>query len=77
MRVPQTLHKINRAEHYSSAHKKEGQMFIGLMGVGDDGMLFTPSGRKLFRLPMRLAALVQRVQHWVAKWSWKSAPKVK
>lgn len=42
---------------------------IGLMGVGDDGTLYTPKGKKLFRIPLRLSMLVQRCQHWIAlKW---------
>lgn len=40
---------------------------IGLMGLSDNGTLYTPSGRKLFRLPMRLAILVQKAQHWFAR----------
>ena len=39
---------------------------IGLMGVSDNGTLYAPNGRKLIRLPMRLAMLVQKVQHWIA-----------
>lgn len=49
--------------------KKEQVMRIrkcGLMGVSDDGTMWTPSGKKLFRLPLRLAAFVQRMQHWFA-----------
>ncbi|MEN6367668.1 MAG: hypothetical protein ABFC88_12730 [Thermoguttaceae bacterium] len=38
----------------------------GLMGVSDNGTLWTTSGRRLCRLPLRLAGLVQRVQHWFA-----------
>lgn len=43
---------------------------IGLMGVGDNGMLYTPSGKTLFKLPHRLAAMVQRAQHWIAQKTW-------
>lgn len=45
-------------------------MFIGLMGVGNDGMLYTPKGSKLIRVPMRVAVVVQRVQNWIARLSW-------
>ena len=45
-------------------------MFIGLMGLGDDGMLYAPSGRRLMRLPLRLASLAQRAQHWIAQRTW-------
>jgi len=44
--------------------------FIGLMGVGGDGMLVTPSGKDLFRVPLRVAAIIQRIQHWFAKKTW-------
>ena len=39
---------------------------FGLMGVSDNGTLYAPGGRKLCRLPLRLAVIVQRVQHWFA-----------
>lgn len=42
-------------------------IFIGLMGVGDDGTLFTPSGKRLFRVSLRLAIMIQRIQHWIAR----------
>ncbi len=41
--------------------------FIGLMGVSHDGTMYTPSGKKLFRLPLRLASIIQRVQHKIAR----------
>jgi hypothetical protein len=41
------------------------------MGISDDGALITPKGKRLFRLPMCLAAIVQRTQHWIAKLTWK------
>lgn len=44
---------------------------IGLMGLSDNGMMFTPSGRRLFRLPLRLAMLVQKAQHWIAVKTWR------
>lgn len=44
---------------------------IGLMGVSDNGTLYAPNGRRLIRLPLRLACLVQRIQHWVAVRTWK------
>ena len=45
-------------------------MFIGLMGVGSDGMLITPSGKNLIRVPMPLACRIQAVQHWIAQKTW-------
>ena len=43
-------------------------MFIGLMGVDNDGRtMYAPNGRKLFALPCGLAWTVQRVQHWIAR----------
>ena len=44
---------------------------IGLMGVSDHGAMFSPRGRKLFSLPLRLAVLIQRVQHWIAQRTWR------
>lgn len=44
---------------------------IGLMGVGDDGTLYEPNGWRIYRVPMRLACLIQRVQHWVAQLTWR------
>ena len=43
---------------------------IGLMGVSDNGTLYTPNGKKLLRLPVKLAHLVQQVQHWIARLTW-------
>jgi hypothetical protein len=45
-------------------------MFIGLMGLGADGTLYTPSGAKLFRVPLRVGAVIQRVQQWIARRTW-------
>jgi|GEM_PF-5937403 hypothetical protein len=45
-------------------------MKFGLMGVGSDGTMFTPEGKKLFKLPTKLAFAVQSIQHWVAKKTW-------
>lgn len=42
-------------------------MFIGLMGVKNDGTLVTPNGIELFKVPLRIGSLVQKVQHWVAE----------
>ncbi len=44
--------------------------FIGLMGVGSDLMLYTPSGRALFRAPEWAAWRIQRIQHWIAQKTW-------
>ncbi|MCC6649033.1 MAG: hypothetical protein IT374_26130 [Polyangiaceae bacterium] len=32
---------------------------IGLLGVGNDGTLYAPNGRRLVRLPLAVAAAVQ------------------
>lgn len=55
-----------------------GLPFIGLMGITSDNTLVTPSGRKLFRVPEWAGWRIQRIQHWVAKLTWKAewkAPK--
>jgi len=44
---------------------------IGLMGVDEKGCMYTPAGAKLFALPLRVALSVQRVQHWIARKTWK------
>ena len=44
--------------------------FIGLMGVGSDGTMYTPAGTKLFKLPVNMAFMIQSIQHWVAKKTW-------
>jgi hypothetical protein len=49
----------------------EDDEMIGLMGLGDDGTLYAPDGRKLFRVPMWIGVRVQRLQHWVAKLTWR------
>jgi len=46
-------------------------MFIGLMGIDNDGTLVTPSGRKLFKAPEWVGIIIQRVQHEIAKLTWK------
>lgn len=43
---------------------------IGLMGVGDNGTLYAPNGKKIFRLPLWLSCIVQRIQHWIAQRTW-------
>ncbi|MDD5649993.1 MAG: hypothetical protein PHF86_06205 [Candidatus Nanoarchaeia archaeon] len=50
-------------------------MFIGLMGVADDGTLVTPNGRRLFKVPLCIAAIVQRIQHKVAQLTWQKVKK--
>ena len=47
--------------------QKQMKMFIGLMGVSNNGTLVTPSGKNLFRLPLRLASFIQRVHHKIAR----------
>ena len=46
-------------------------MFIGLMGVSDSGMLITPKGNRLFRVPMFAAIIIQRIQHKIAQVTWR------
>jgi hypothetical protein len=46
-------------------------MKFGLMGVSSDGTMFTPNGKKLFKLPATLAFAVQSIQHWVAIKTWR------
>ena len=46
-------------------------MFIGLMGLTDEGVLVTPKGTELCRLPFRFGILVQRVQHAIAARTWR------
>jgi hypothetical protein len=45
--------------------------FIGLMGVGNDLMLYTPNGQKLFRAPEWAAWRIQSIQHWIAQKTWR------
>ena len=40
---------------------------IGLMGLTSDGMLITPNGKNLFRVPFWIGSRIQRTQHWVVK----------
>jgi hypothetical protein len=44
---------------------------IGLMGVKGDGTLVTPRGTELFRVPLRIAALIQKIQHKIAWSTWR------
>ena len=44
---------------------------IGLMGLADDGTLYNSHGRRLIKLPFRMALLVQKVQHKIAILSWR------
>jgi hypothetical protein len=44
---------------------------FGLMGVDSKGCMYTPSGKKLFRLPVNVAFFIQNVQHWIARKTWK------
>ena len=46
-------------------------MFIGLMGIKNDGTLVSPSGIELFKVPMWLGRKIQAAQHWVAKKTWR------
>lgn len=48
-------------------------MFIGLMGVDDNGKtMYFPNGKTIGKLPWGLAWKVQRIQHWVAMRTWHS-----
>uniref|UniRef100_A0A6M3JGR9 Uncharacterized protein n=1 Tax=viral metagenome TaxID=1070528 RepID=A0A6M3JGR9_9ZZZZ len=45
---------------------------IGLMGVKNDGKtLVTPNGTDLFPVPFGIAWCIQRIQHWIAKKTWR------
>lgn len=44
--------------------------FIGLMGVSSDGTMYTPSGKKLWKMPEWCVWRIQRIQHWIAKFTW-------
>lgn len=47
-------------------------MFIGLMGVQNDGRaLMSPSGKELFKAPRFLAWRIQRIQHCLARLTWR------
>lgn len=60
-----------RAGACTGHHTQETNM-IGLMGVANDGKtLIKPDGTVMFKVPKLLALIVQRVQHWVAKKTWK------
>ena len=45
-------------------------MFIGLMGIDADGVLYAPNGKKLTKVPKWLAWRIQRAQHWIATKTW-------
>ena len=44
---------------------------IGLMGVSSDNTLYTPSGKKICRVPAWMAWRIQSIQHWIAIRTWK------
>jgi len=47
-------------------------MFIGLMGIENDGKtLISPKGKNLISLPFWLACKVQKIQHFIAKLTWR------
>ena len=50
---------------------KTRKKFVGLMGVSSTNMLIKPNGDNLFRVPKRVAMIIQRIQHWYAKRTWK------
>jgi hypothetical protein len=39
---------------------------LGLLGLGDDGMVYLPSGRETVRLPKWIGRRIQRVWNWLA-----------
>lgn len=46
-------------------------MFIGLMGLDNDGQtLYRPNGKKLFKVPKWAAWRIQHIQHWIAQKTW-------
>lgn len=48
---------------------------IGLMGLDNDGKtIYTPSGKRIMKLPRSMARKIQALQHWVAKKTWKFNP---
>lgn len=44
---------------------------VGLMGIGNDGFLYTPKGKRLIWLPLWLAVPVQKLQHKYALLTWR------
>ncbi len=60
-------------------------MFIGLMGIGGYGELYSPKGRYLMRTPfgnsrhyprlcrisLGLSRKIQASQHWIARKTWR------
>jgi len=46
-------------------------MFIGLMGVGADGTLYTPSGKKIIRLPLWLSQRIKNFCDRLARFTWR------
>lgn len=43
------------------------KLFIGLMGIENDGKtLVTPNGKKLFKVPCLVARNIQKIQHNIA-----------
>ena len=45
--------------------------FIGLMGVSSDNTLYTPGGKKLFKVPQWASWRIQRLQHKIAQITWR------
>lgn len=44
------------------------KIFIGLMGVGNDGKtLYAPNGKELFKVPTWLSWIIQKIQHKIAR----------
>ena len=47
---------------------------IGLMGVGNDNTLYTPSGKRICKVPAWASWRIQKVQNAVARWTWRHQP---
>ena len=41
------------------------------MGVDSCGILISPKGKKLLRVPLGIARRIQIVQHWIAQMTWR------
>lgn len=39
---------------------------IGLIGLGDDGMLYTPNGHAILRIPKWIGRRLQGIWNWMA-----------
>jgi len=44
---------------------------IGLLGVGYDGVLYTPAGKKIIRLPLWLSQRIKNTWDRLARLTWR------